>query len=45
MIETTPFVNPFRKPDVKVVGEDVTIITHKGKTYEQVVRKKCQPKM
>jgi hypothetical protein len=44
MIKTTPFVNPFRKLATKV-GDDAKFISHKGKVYEQVVRKKCQPKI
>ena len=44
MIETTPFVNPFRNL-VKKVGEATKIVTHKGQVYEQVVRKKCQQKI
>ena len=44
MIETTPFENPFRNL-AKQVGEGVKVVSHTGKTYEQVVRKKCQPKI
>lgn len=44
MIEVTPFVNPFRKL-AKKVGPSGKIVTHKGKIYEQVGRKKCQPGM
>jgi len=43
MIETTPFVNPFRNL-VKKVDEGAKVMFHKGQVYEQVVKKKCQPK-
>lgn len=42
MIKTTPFVNPFRKLAQRV-GSDSKLVSHKGKMYERVVRKKCQP--
>ena len=45
MIKTTPFINPCRNPKKKVLGDGVVVITHNGKTYEQVVRKKCQQKI
>lgn len=38
-IKETPFENPFRNL-VKENGDKVRIVTHNGKTYEQVVRKK-----
>ena len=38
-IKVEPFVNPFRNL-VKDNGDKVKIVTHNGKTYEQVVRKK-----
>ena len=38
-IKVEPFENPFRNI-VKGNGDKVKIITHNGKTYEQVVRKK-----
>lgn len=43
MIKTTPFVNPFRNR-VKKVDSGASITVHKGQIYEQVVKKKCQPK-
>ena len=39
MIITTPFVNPFRNA-VKKTGDRVVIVSHKGQTYEKVVRRK-----
>lgn len=44
MIETTPFVNPFRNL-VKKVDTGAKVTVHKGKVYEQVVKKKCQQKI
>ena len=38
-IKVESFENPFRNI-VKGNGDKVKIITHNGKTYEQVVRKK-----
>ena len=38
-IKVEPFVNPFRNL-VKEHGDNVKVIIHNGKTYEQVVRKK-----
>lgn len=38
-IKVEPFINPFKKL-VKENGDKIKIITHNGKTYEQVVRKK-----
>ena len=38
-IRVEPFENPF-KTNVKDNGDRVKIVTHNGKTYEQVVRKK-----
>lgn len=38
-IKEIPFENPFRNL-VKENGDKVRIVTHNGKTYEQVVRKK-----
>lgn len=38
-IKVEPFVNPFKR-FVKDNGDSVKIVTHNGKTYEQVVRKK-----
>ena len=38
-IKVEPFVNPFRNL-VKENGDKVKVITHNGKTYEQVVHKK-----
>lgn len=38
-IKVEPFVNPFRNI-IKNNGDKVKIITHNGKKYEQVVRKK-----
>lgn len=38
-IKVEPFVNPFRNL-VKENGNKVKVVTHNGKTYEQVVRKK-----
>lgn len=38
-IKVEPFVNPFRNLVKENIGK-VKIITHNGKTYEQVVRKK-----
>ena len=38
-IREEPFKNPFRKIK-KQSGETVDIITHNGKKYEKVVRKK-----
>lgn len=38
-IKVEPFENPF-KTLVKKNGDKVKIVTHNGKTYEQVVRKK-----
>lgn len=43
MIKTTPFVNPFRKLAKNPSGL-TKVVANKGKIYEQVVRKKCQPK-
>ena len=39
MIKTTPFINPFRNVK-KQNGNKVKIVSHKGQTYEKVVRKK-----
>lgn len=36
-IKIEPFVNPFRQTQK---SDGVEIITHKGKTYQKVVRKK-----
>ena len=38
-IREEPFKNPFRRLE-KQSGETVEIVTHNGKTYEKVVRKK-----
>lgn len=38
-IKVEPFVNPFRNL-VKENGDKVKVVTHNGKIYEQVVRKK-----
>jgi hypothetical protein len=38
-IKVEPFENPF-KTHTKDNGDRVKIVTHNGKTYEQVVRKK-----
>ena len=38
-IKVEHFVNPFKNL-VKENGDKVKIVTHNGKTYEQVVRKK-----
>ena len=38
-IKVEPFVNPFKNL-VKENGDKIKIVTHNGKTYEQVVRKK-----
>lgn len=38
-IKVEPFMNPFRNL-VNENGNKVKVITHNGKTYEQVVRKK-----
>lgn len=38
-IKVEPFVNPFRN-FVNDKGDNVQIVTHKGKTYQKVVRKK-----
>lgn len=38
-IKVEPFVNPF-KSLVKENGDKIKIVTHNGKTYEQVVQKK-----
>ena len=38
-IKVEPFVNPFKNL-VKDNGDKIKIVTHNGKTYEQVVRKK-----
>lgn len=38
-IKIEPFINPFKNL-AKEKGDGVKFITHNGKTYEQVVRKK-----
>lgn len=42
-IKVEPFENPFRSL-VKANGDKMKIITHNGKTYQQVVGK-CQQKI
>lgn len=44
MIKTTPFINPFRSL-AKKLGGDSKIVIYNGKKYEQVIKKKCQPKI
>lgn len=38
-IKVEPFINPFRIKN-KENGDVIQVVTHKGKTYEKLVRKK-----